>query len=145
MTSGPGAPRTTIDDVLAAARASIRRWQPAEAWAAAQAGEALLVDTRSEDALRRRGTVPGALHIPLSVLPWRADPDCPWRDARLTEAGLATPVVVLCADGWSSSLAAALLVHIGWEQAGDLEGGVAAWAAAGLPLAGGPRGVSSRA
>lgn len=137
----PALARTTMDDVLAAARARIRRWTPAEAWAAVAAGGALLVDTRDADRVRRDGAVPGALQLPLSVLPWRADPASPWRDERLTGpdgASLATPLVLICADGWSSSLAAALLHHLGWADPGDVDGGFAAWAAAGLPVEPGP-------
>lgn len=126
-----GARRTTIDDVLAAARARIRRYAPAEALAAHQAG-ALLVDTRSADDLRLHGAVPGALHFPLSVLPWRADPDCAWRDDRVARPD--AEVVLLCKDGWSSSLAAALLGAIGFARVGDVDGGFVAWAEAGLPV-----------
>lgn len=126
--------RPTIDEVLAAARTGIRRWQPAEAWAAARDRGALLVDTRDAAYIAAEGALPGALRLPLSVLPWRADPASPWRDERLAAAGLDAELIVVCRHGYSSSLAAALLAHIGWTRAGDLEGGVEAWAAAGLPL-----------
>lgn len=127
-------PRPTIDDVLAVARAGIRRLPPAEAWAAACERGALLVDTRDAAHVAAEGALPGALRLPLSVLPWRADPASPWRDERLAEAGLDAELILVCRHGFSSSLAAALLAHIGWTQVGDVEGGVEAWAAAGLPL-----------
>lgn len=135
--AGAGAPpatrRTTIDALLQAARAGIRRYTPAEALAA-QARGALLVDKRAADALRAEGTVPGALHLPLSVLPWRADPDSAWHDERIVTAGLDAELILLCADDYSSSLAARLLRELDFARAGDVDGGFAAWAAAGLPV-----------
>ena len=89
-------------------------------------------NTRSGDDRRAAGVVPGALHVPLSVLPWRADPDRSGRDAAL--ARLDGEVILLCDHGYSSSLAAALLRHLGFTRAGDVDGGFEAWAAAGLPV-----------
>jgi rhodanese-related sulfurtransferase len=99
--------------VLAEARSRIRRYTPDEAKADA---DLLLVDTRSVDEREREGVIPGARHIPLSVLPWRAD-DLAGRR-----------VCIVCAQGYSSSLAAALLVELGVD-AGDLIGGYEAWRA----------------
>jgi rhodanese-related sulfurtransferase len=97
--------------VLAEARSRIRRYTPEEARADR---ELVLVDTRSGDELERAGVIPGAKHIPLSVLPWRTD-DLAGRR-----------VCLVCAHGYSSSLAAALLVELGVD-AGDLIGGFDAW------------------
>jgi rhodanese-related sulfurtransferase len=97
--------------VLAEARTRIVRYTPEEARADP---DLLLVDTRSLDERERDGAIPGAKHIPLSVLPWRAD----------ELAG--SRVCVVCAHGYSSSLAAALLVELGVD-AGDLIGGYEAW------------------
>jgi rhodanese-related sulfurtransferase len=97
--------------VLAEARSRIRRYTPDEAKADP---ELLLVDTRSADERERDGVLPGATHIPLSVLPWR------------TDELVGRRVCVLCAHGFSSSLAAALLVELGVD-AGDLIGGYGAW------------------
>jgi hydroxyacylglutathione hydrolase len=97
--------------VLAEARARIVRYSPAEATADP---ELLLVDTRSADERERAGVIDGAMHIPLSVLPWR------------TELLAGRRVCVVCAEGYSSSLAAALLVELGVD-AGDLIGGYEAW------------------
>lgn len=123
--------RRTIDEVLEAARARLGRLAPAEAWAAANAG-AVIVDIRSEDERRRQGAlVPGALHHPLSVLHWRLDPAVETSNEKLP---LDARVVLVCREGFSSSLAAALLRGIGFRRATDVIGGVDAWAAAGLPL-----------
>jgi len=97
--------------VLAEARSRIRRYTPEEARADP---ELVVVDTRSADERDRDGAIPGSQHIPLSVLPWRTDP----LEGRR--------VCLVCADGYSSSLAAALLVELGVE-AGDLIGGFEAW------------------
>jgi rhodanese-related sulfurtransferase len=97
--------------VLAEARSRIRRYTPDEA----KADPALLlVDTRSADERERDGVIPGSQHIPLSVLPWRTD-DLAGRR-----------VCLVCAQGYSSSLAAVLLVELGVD-AGDLIGGYEAW------------------
>jgi rhodanese-related sulfurtransferase len=97
--------------VLAEARTRIVRYTPEEARADP---DLLLVDTRSADERERDGVIAGAKHVPLSVLPWRADDFSGRR------------VCLICAHGYSSSLAAALLVHLGVD-AGDLIGGYEAW------------------
>jgi len=97
--------------VLAEARSRIRRYTPEEA---KTDPELLLVDTRSADERERGGVIPGSTHIPLSILPWRTD-DLAGRR-----------VCIVCAHGYSSSLAAALLVELGVD-AGDLIGGYEAW------------------
>jgi rhodanese-related sulfurtransferase len=127
--------RTTIDDLLAAARARLSRLEPEEA-RVAQAGGALLVDTRSSDERRRAGVIPGSLHIPLSVLEWRLDPaaDPAFHNPHIR--GLDQQLVVVCAHGYSSSLAAARLQDLGFTAATDLAGGFEAWREAGLPVVG---------
>jgi rhodanese-related sulfurtransferase len=113
----------SIDSLLQGARTAIARLAPDEAHAAWQAG-ALLVDVRSGDEQREQGVViPGATHHPLSVVLWRLD--------RLPRE---TRVILVCRHGYSSSLAAAQLAELGFEDAADVVGGVEAWAAAGLPV-----------
>jgi rhodanese-related sulfurtransferase len=123
--------RRSIDEVLADARRDLRRLTPAEALAAARNG-AILVDVRSEDERRRQGVlVPAALHHPLSVVHWRLDPDVPTHNPKLP---LDTHVILLCREGYSSSLAAVLRRATGFALATDVIGGVDAWRKAGLPL-----------
>jgi rhodanese-related sulfurtransferase len=81
---------------------------------------------------RRDGEVPGALVVDRNVLEWRLDPGCPHRVAEVT--GPDQVVIVMCAEGFSSSLAAVSLQDVGLRHATDLEGGFEAWAAAGLPV-----------
>ena len=123
--------RQTIGDLLAAARRRIERLEPEAAYRAMTEG-ALLVDTRSGDDRRATGTIPGSVHVPLSVLYWRLDPSLGYDDPALSD--LARPVVLLCAHGYSSSLAAATLLDLGYASATDVIGGFEAWATAGLPV-----------
>jgi rhodanese-related sulfurtransferase len=121
----------SIDDLLAAARARLRRVTPAEAAAAAARG-ALLVDTRPLQQRRSEGEIPGALLIERNHLEWRLDPTS---DARIPEAeGYDVEVIVVCSEGYASSLAAASLQDLGLNRATDLDGGFQAWRAAGLPV-----------
>jgi rhodanese-related sulfurtransferase len=120
----------TIDELLARARAGLARVSPAEA-ADLQAQGALLVDIRPADQ-RADGEIPGALIIDRNVLEWRLAPSS---DHRLPEApGAERVVVVVCNEGYSSSLAAATLQELGLPRATDLDGGFQAWRAAGLPV-----------
>lgn len=124
--------RKTVEELLAEARARLRRLVPEQA-VAAQARGALLVDVRGEEDRGREGVIPGALHVPLSVLFWRADPDSLNRNERI--GSLDRELVVFCNDGYASSLAAATLQELGFERATDLDGGFRAWSAAGFPTA----------
>jgi rhodanese-related sulfurtransferase len=120
--------RRTLDDLLREARSKIERLEPAAARAAAEDG-ALIVDTRVD---RSAGIVPGSLHVPLSVLQWRVDPDSAWRNPHV--GGLDTRLILICDQGESSSLAAASLLELGFSRVGDVVGGFEAWLEAGLPV-----------
>ena len=119
----------TIDELLAEARTRLSRLTPVQAWAAAQQGAAI-VDTRPEEQRRRTGIVPGSLLVDRNVLEWRLDPVS---SSRLPEASYDLQVVVLCQEGYSSSLAAATLQQLGLHRATDVIGGMDAWLAAELP------------
>ena len=93
---------------------------------------AVLVDIRSEAQRARDGVVPGSLFIARNVLEWRADPASSWRDPRVADPS--REIVVMCNEGYQSSLAAANLQELGLERATDLVGGFQAWRAAGLPV-----------
>jgi rhodanese-related sulfurtransferase len=127
--------RRTLDELLEEARARIERLEPADAFAALQDG-ALLVDIRSDTSRERDGIVPGSLHIPRTVLEWRVAPESEWRNPHV--CGIDGRIVLLCDHGYSSSLAAATLVDLGFARAGDVVGGYEAWRAAGLPTTGAP-------
>jgi rhodanese-related sulfurtransferase len=121
----------TADALLAEARRSLIRLDPAAAASAISAG-ALLVDVRSELQRERDGVVPGSLFFPRNVLEWRCDPASAARDERVSD--LARQLIVMCDEGYQSSLAAANLRRLGFGRATDLAGGFQAWRAAGLPV-----------
>jgi rhodanese-related sulfurtransferase len=123
--------RRTIDERLRRAQARIDRVDPQAAWAAVAAG-ALLVDLRSHDERAASGVIPGSLHIPRSVLEWRLDPASPHRNP--AAADLSRELILVCADGYSSSLAAVSLQELGHRRVADVVGGFRAWQAAGLPV-----------
>ena len=133
MTATPVRPRS-IDEVLADARSRLARVTPLEA-AARMAAGALLVDIRPAAQRAREGEVPGALIVERNVLEWRFDPRS---EARLPIAtGYDVDVIVLCSEGYTSSLAADALRDVGLQRATDVVGGFWAWTAAGLPTTGG--------
>ena len=122
-----------IDELLERVRQGYERIGTQEAYDAARAGEALLVDIRYAALRDRDGLIPGALVIERNELEWRLDP---WGSHRVPEAtGHDLRVVVVCDEGYASSLAAASLHRLGLHRATDLVGGFRAWKAAGLPTA----------
>lgn len=120
----------TIDDLLHESRGMIDRLTPEEAARELESG-AVLVDTRCSEDREREGTIPGSVHVPRTLLEWRADPGCDHRDPRI--ARLDARLIVVCNDGYSSSLAAANLQRLGFTRAADLVGGYRGWVVAGLP------------
>jgi rhodanese-related sulfurtransferase len=123
----------TVDELLAEARSRLTRIGPLEAAARAAAG-AVLVDIRPAAQRAEEGEVPGALAVERNVLEWRFDPAS---DARLEFVdGYDLDVVVLCSEGYTSSLAADSLRALGLHRATDVVGGFRAWAAVGLPVTG---------
>jgi rhodanese-related sulfurtransferase len=115
-----------IDVLLAAARRRLDRVSPADL-AAEQAAGALVVDIRPLEQRQRDGELPGAVVIDRNVLEWRLDPASPYRIPEATHADLR--VIVVCNEGYSSSLAAASLRDVGLRRATDLVGGYQAWRA----------------
>jgi rhodanese-related sulfurtransferase len=130
------APRRTIDEVMAEARLRLQRVSPRLAAAEIRAG-ALLVDTRSHAQRERNGEVPGALKVERNVLEWRLDPASPHKIPQVTGYGMR--VIIMCAEGYSSVLAALSLQELGMVNATDMIGGFEGWANAGLPVIGGHR------
>ena len=121
----------TIDKVLENARRRLKRVTPQEA-AAEHARGALVIDTRTSEQRASAGDIPGALVIDRTVFEWRLDPTSPSRILEANDHNVR--VIVICADGYSSSLAAASLQDLGLVNATDVIGGFAAWKAAGLPI-----------
>lgn len=125
----------TVEQLLEEARASINRFSPRETTQAMERG-AILIDIRPDAQREARGEVPGARLVPRNALEWRLDPACEHRDPELARRDVT--LIVMCHEGYQSSLAAATLVRLGLD-AGDLAGGFEAWRAAGLPVTSRPR------
>jgi rhodanese-related sulfurtransferase len=123
--------RKSVEELLAEARRHLSRLEPTEAHAATADG-AVLVDIRTESQRERDGVVPGAVFIPRNVLEWRCDPVSPWRDARVSDPS--RRLVLMCDEGYQSSLAAAAIKQLGHADATDITGGFQGWRAAGLPV-----------
>jgi rhodanese-related sulfurtransferase len=121
----------TVDELLTRARTRLDRLEPREAQAA-QEGGALLIDIRSDSQRAADGVVPGAAFVPRNVLEWRLDPASPHREPELARPD--RPIVLMCDEGYQSSLAAATLQELGLPHATDLAGGFQAWRDAGLPV-----------
>jgi len=126
---------STIDDLLDRARARLHRLEPVAAARAVEGG-ALLVDTRYESQRRAGGDIPGAMRIERNHLEWRLDPAAATHVAEVSDH--TRQVIVICQQGYSSSLAAASLQDLGLTNATDVIGGFEAWSAAGLPVIPGP-------
>jgi rhodanese-related sulfurtransferase len=90
-----------------------------------------VIDIRSDSQIAEDGTVPGALIIARNVLEWRLDPASDHRHPQAP--GLEDHVILMCNEGYQSSLAAATLQQLGFARATDMAGGFQAWRAAGLP------------
>ncbi|MFG2978926.1 rhodanese-like domain-containing protein [Streptomyces sp. NPDC048331] len=126
-----------IDELLERVRAGYIRVDAREAYAASRAG-AVLVDIRYQALRERDGLIPGALVVERNELEWRLDPRGSHRLPEATSHDL--QVVVICNEGYASSLAAASLHALGLHRATDLTGGFQAWRSAGLPVDPAPSG-----
>jgi len=122
----------SIEQVLSAARARLRRLSPDEAQGAMVKTEAILVDIRSEGQRAMEGGIAGALVVERNVLEWRFDPASSARLPVATDHDL--QVIVFCSEGYTSSLAAIALQDLGLCRATDMIGGFQAWRAMGLPI-----------
>jgi rhodanese-related sulfurtransferase len=120
-----------IDELLDESRRKLQRLAPRDASNAVADG-GILIDIRSETQRASDGTVPGSTFVPRNVLEWRLDPSSPWRDPELARADAV--IILMCDEGYQSSLAAAVLQTLGLSRATDVVGGFQAWSAAGLPV-----------
>jgi rhodanese-related sulfurtransferase len=115
---------SAVARLLREARDGLDRVRPADLAAEAAAG-ALVVDIRPVGQRERDGELPGAVVIDRNVLEWRLDPTSPYRAPGMDDHG--RRVVIVCNEGYGSSLAARTLRDLGLRRATDLEGGFQAW------------------
>jgi rhodanese-related sulfurtransferase len=132
MVTGQSAGARTIEEILTAARRRLRRLTPGEAFRELAEG-AVLIDIRPAAQRASEGEVPGSVVVERNHLEWRLDPRCEARLPWVTSYD--HRVVVICQEGYTSSLAAAALHELGMHRATDVIGGFRAWTAAGLPSA----------
>ena len=119
-------------DLVAAARQRVENLDPDAVEAELASGDAILVDLREAEELEANGRIPNSVHIPRGMVEFRADPSSPYHQAPLDPSAR---VIVHCASGGRSALAAALLQDMGYERVAHLDGGLNAWKEAGKPLA----------
>ncbi|RJQ69958.1 rhodanese-like domain-containing protein [Pseudonocardiaceae bacterium YIM PH 21723] len=122
---------SAIDELLTTARSGLDRLEPAQLQERRGTGQAVIVDIRPHANRAAEGEIPGSVIVERIVLEWRLDPSS---DHRLPGLTADTPVVIICNEGYSSSLAAADAARLGLAKATDLVGGFRAWRAAGLPV-----------
>jgi rhodanese-related sulfurtransferase len=125
----PEPTQSRIESLLLRVQSALDRVPP-DCLADEIAAGAVVVDTRPVEQRQRDGDLPGAVVIDRNVLEWRLDPSS---DARLPIASYDLFPILVCNEGYASSLAAATLQALGVRRATDLDGGYRAWAAAGLP------------
>jgi rhodanese-related sulfurtransferase len=124
----------TFRQMVSEAREQVEVLSPQEAQAKMQADPSVVVvDVREPEDVKATGAIPGAMNIPLGVLPLRADTELPenLRDARLQDRS--TPVITTCGGGGQAALAAKTLKDMGFTNVSMVDGGTRGWKAAGLP------------
>lgn len=115
-----------VDELVARARAGLDRVAPVDLAGEVAAG-AVVIDIRPVQQRERDGELPGSVVVDRNVLEWRLDATCPHRLSLATSSEVR--YVLVCNEGYSSSLAAATLRELGLTRATDLVGGFQAWAA----------------
>ena len=118
-------PESSVDRLLDRARAEIAPRATVAELDGVLAARGLVIDIRPVAQRQRDGELPGAVVIERNVLEWRLDPTSPDRLPEVT--GADQPIVVVCDEGYASSLAAANLRQLGLRRATDLAGGYQAW------------------
>lgn len=123
--------RLTVEHLLRASRLRLARLEPSQAHELLHAG-ACMIDVRTAEQIGKGGRVPGALELSLNVLEWRVDPTSSSR--HVAAPSLADTIIILCDEGYCSSLAAARLQDLGFHRATDVIGGFRAWQEQGMPV-----------
>jgi rhodanese-related sulfurtransferase len=118
-------------DLVGEAKSSVENLDPDAVEAELATGDAVLVDLREAEELDANGRIPGAIHVPRGMLEFRADPSSPYHQEPLDPSAR---VILHCASGGRSALAAATLAEMGYERVAHMDGGIGAWKDAGKPV-----------
>ncbi len=121
----------TAAELVGDAKSRIENLSPDEVESEIRQGDAVLVDIREAEELDAAGRIPGAVHVPRGMLEFRADPTSPYHQAPLDPS---KRVILHCASGGRSALAAAALQEMGYDKVAHLDGGIGAWKEAGKPV-----------
>lgn len=122
----------SASELVAEAKASIENLDVEAVEAELARGDAVLVDIRETEELVTNGAIPGSVHLPRGMLEFYADPTSPYHREPLDPS---KRVILHCASGGRSALAAATLQHMGYADVAHLDGGITAWKEAGKPVA----------
>ena len=127
--------KKTASQLVDEAMAQVRTLDLAQARAVHAEGRALFVDLRDVRELEREGVIPGAVHAPRGMLEFWVDPTSPYFHKAFGGVQDGQPMVLFCAAGWRSALAARSLLEMGFTEVSHIEGGYTAWKASGAPVA----------
>jgi rhodanese-related sulfurtransferase len=121
----------SVKDLVTEARAGLRNLNVDEVASALDDGVALLVDIREPRELEEQGVIPGAIHAARGMLEFHADPSSPYHRGEFDPS---RRIILYCASGGRSALAAATLTRMGYDDLAHLDGGLKAWKDAGRPV-----------
>jgi rhodanese-related sulfurtransferase len=121
----------TATEMVAEARGRIENLTPRQVAAELDGGGALLVDIREADELAEQGTIAGAIHAPRGMLEFYADPTTAYHRPEFAPG---RRVILQCASGGRSALAAHTLARLGYTNVAHLDGGLKAWREQGMPV-----------
>jgi len=121
----------SASDLVAAAKAQVQNLDPDAVEEEVRSGKAVLVDLREAEELEANGRIPGAVHVPRGMLEFRADPTSTYHQEPLDPS---KRVILHCASGGRSALAAVTLQSMGYQDVAHLDGGITAWKEAGKPV-----------
>lgn len=115
-------------DMVAEAKANVENVEPDAVEREVRSGDAVLVDLRDTPELEADGRIPGSVHVPRGMLEFRADPASPYHEGSLDPS---KRIILHCASGGRSALAAQTLKDMGYEDVAHMDGGIKAWKDAG--------------
>mgnify|MGYP001305083637 CR=1 FL=1 len=124
-------PTKSATDLVKAAKKQIENLTAAQVKEEMDNGNVTIIDIRESEELKQNGTIPGSVHAPRGMLEFYADPSLPYHKPEFNKDNR---IILHCASGGRSALAAATLKEMGYQNIGHLDGGLKAWKEAGMPV-----------